>query len=216
MKPRDPDKVCGARVQGGNGKCQNWKGYKTDHVGFGSCYRHCEGSPNCEKAAVKKLAKDAVIVYGLPVRMDPFTALLEEVHRTVGHVMWLQDKLYTLDEEKLAWNTVEMQLGQVEGLETAMQKQAAVPSVFWDLYQEERTKLVNVCKTAIACGLAKHQAELNEDTSRRIAQVLRGVLEDLGFDLQQPELRSSLRKHLKIAGGVRDVTQELVAEATAL
>lgn len=59
-------------------------------------------------------------------------ALLEEVHRTAGHVEWL-------------------------GLEVAAQPPTALEagSVWVELYQDERAHLVRLAKVAIECGVAE-------------------------------------------------------------
>src|SRR6266446_3090371 len=43
---------------------------------------------------------------GAPRDIDPGVALLEEIHRSAGHVAWLEDKVRGLEESELVWGRV--------------------------------------------------------------------------------------------------------------
>jgi hypothetical protein len=59
--------------------------------------------------------------------------------------------------------------------------------VWLTLYQAERSHLVNVCKAAIACGLAEREVRLAEQQGQLLAELLRAVFSDpaLGLTVKQ-------------------------------
>ena len=82
----------------------------------------------------------------------------------------------------------------------------ARPSVWLELYQKERTHLVAVCATALKCGIAERQVKLAEQHGRLIAEVIRGVLSDLGV-AEEPDVGKVVRRHLKLVSLVHDQNQ---------
>src|SRR5262245_27142449 len=85
--------ICGAprtgRSSSGAGICLNPAGFKTDHPGFGHCSYHLGNTRNHQMAAVKERIAAAANTLGNPIVVDPGVALLQEVHRTAGHVACL-------------------------------------------------------------------------------------------------------------------------------
>jgi hypothetical protein len=82
LRPRDPEKVCGAKTD--HGPCQQWKGFGTDHVGIGSCSRHLGATKNHNAAADRQMVAEHARTYGTPIETDPKAGLLQEVARSVG------------------------------------------------------------------------------------------------------------------------------------
>ena len=72
--------------------------------------------------------------YGKPLDVDPSTALLMEVHRSAGHVAWLNDAVSTQPDVR----THEAQ-------------------VLVELYRREREHLVRVCRGALDVGVAERE-----------------------------------------------------------
>lgn len=159
-------KHCGAALrQTPGGLCKRAKGQGTDHVGIGRCDRHGGSTPNHEKAANGQKAAAAVVTFGLPREIDPQTALLEEVHRTAGHVAYLGDVVAKLEQDELK------QLDPSERFEQ--------PAVWVRMYQDERKHLTRVAAAAIGAGIAERQVRLAEEQGRQLANVLRDVLGDV-------------------------------------
>lgn len=168
--PNDPEGICGAkRRQGdpevGGGVCRLPAGWGTEHVGIGRCKLHGGTTPAQVKHVNGQKAAAAVVTFGLPVDVDPQTALLEEVHRTAGHVAWLGQKVAELDEADLK------QLDMSERFEK--------PAVWVEMYERERAHLVKVAATCISAGIAERQVRLAEDQGRQLADVLRNVIGDV-------------------------------------
>lgn len=82
------DRRCKAKSSRTGERC---KRYATK--GATVCATHGARAPQVRRspeARVKReRAESAVETYGLPREVDPHEALLEEVHRTAGHVAWL-------------------------------------------------------------------------------------------------------------------------------
>lgn len=157
------------------------------------------------------MARQAVDTYGLPRDVAPAQALLDEVARTAGHVEWLADIVRSLDPDALVWGKTKEESGRapepaddgdpVEVDPTTITRTAG-PSVWLALYQWERKHLTEVCKTAIAAGIAERQVKLAEQHGHLIADVLRKVLADpeLGLtDAQRKVVPTVARRHLSLA-----------------
>lgn len=144
--------------------------------------------------------------YGLPREVDPGQALLEEVHRTAGHVAWLAMRVRDLEESELVWGVVEevdRPAGEksLGGVET---KSKAVPHAYVTLYQQERDRLARVAKAAIDAGVSERVVAVYEQVATAYVQMWDRVLDRLDLSAAQrarvPEVvQGELRA---IAGGV--------------
>jgi hypothetical protein len=171
------------------------------------CILHGARAPQVVAAAIARVerarAENAVMTYGLPVEVDAFDALRQEIHRTNGHIYWLSLIIGTFDPEELVWGEVlEEQgsgTGQREG-DTFKSRSEASINIWLTLYREERKHLVKVCKDAIACGLAQREVELLESQGRLISDMLRNVFDDpeLGLDdVTKRRVREVAIRHLR-------------------
>jgi hypothetical protein len=145
-------------------------------------------------------AREAVKTFGLSRTVEPHQALLEEVYRTAGHVDWLQRVIHRHDEEDLVWGITRTVVNAEGGVDEVEYR--AAPSIWLQLYKSERKHLAEVCRTAIACGIAERQVRIAEEQGRLIAQVIAGVLGDLGIEQDSPEVRKTVRRHLALVGEV--------------
>lgn len=185
-KPR-----CGGKNRQGQ-PCGNGAGKGTDHVGVGNCKNHGGSTPTGRRFAQTELAKRAVQTYGLPREVAPDVALLEEVHRTAGHVAWLQQKVAEIDEDDLTWGLVE-EVDKGSGEFTGIDRtERATPNVWLVLYQQERKHLTDVCKAALSAGIAERQVKLAEQQGTLIAQVITRILDDLSLSADQRALVSEV------------------------
>lgn len=177
---------CGAKTRGGK-PCTQRAGHGTDHLGTGRCKFHGGCTPTQVKGAQRQMAEAAVVSYGLPRQIDPHAALLEELHRTAGHVAWLGLQVQELEHARL--------YGPVGGSQFGIPKQE--PHVWIRLYQEERAHFVRIAKTCVEVGIAERQVRLAEDQAQRIVTILRGVLDELGVS-DRPEVPDVVRRHLTL------------------
>lgn len=133
------------------------------------CRYHGGKAPQVAAAVERRREQEAghraVVTFGLPREIDPQTALLEEVHRTAGHVAYLGDVVAKLEQDELK------QLDAGERFEQ--------PAVWVRMYQDERKHLMRVAAAAIGAGIAERQVRLAEEQGRQLANVLRDVLGDV-------------------------------------
>lgn len=191
-------KLCGAKKTDGSGTCKHPAGWGTPHNGRGRCKWHGGSTPTHVKAAETEVALEAVELFGLPREIEPADALLEEVHRSAGLVGYYEQRIRErLDEanpDALVFG-VTKDTADTEGARKIERR--AVPSAWLALYRTERKHLVDVCRVAIAAGIAERQVQLAEQQGMLIAQVIRGVLEDLGV-ADDPEVPAIVRRHLTL------------------
>lgn len=183
--------ICGAQKSGksdsGPGICCQTAGWGTSHPGVGRCRNHGGNLPGHVVAAEKEKAKRAVAMFGLPVEVDPHTALMEEIWRTNGHVIWLGTVIAELDSpDKLK----------------QMTDAGVQPSVWVSMYENERAHLVKVSAEAIKCGVAERTIQLAEDQGRLMAMVMQAFIRDPELELTPAQLVHApkiLRKHMSLA-----------------
>lgn len=194
------DKFCGARKRQGEGTCARPSGWGTDHAGAGRCKLHGGSAPSGRVAGQRVLAEQAVKTYGLPLDVSPTEALLDEVKWTAGHVAWLRVQVQELERQALVWGKteeVDKGAGEFTGVDIT---HAAVPNVWLELYRVERKHLLDVCKAAIACGIAERQVRLAEQQGALLASVIRAVLGDSELGLtpeQQKAAPAVVVRHLR-------------------
>jgi hypothetical protein len=205
-----PDKrLCGAQRtnQPPGVLCEQRAGWGTEHPGVGHCKRHGGSTRSQTVAARREQAEQAVISYGLPREVDPHTALLEELWRTAGHVAWLRERVAELEPHEVVGAVVTTRpLKEEKGAESAIERVeehgAPAPHIWIQLYQRERAHLAQIAKTCVQVGIEERRVKLAEQQGELLAQVIRGVLTDLGV-ANKPEVPAVVRKHLSLvaAGG---------------
>jgi hypothetical protein len=191
--PTKPDPragKCTATSKRSKKLCDNWAMHGTT-----VCRMH-GGSAGQVRAAAERRQQDeaaaqAVVVYGLPVEVDPHTALLSELWRTAGHVAWLRARIEQLSEETLH--------GPVGGSEHGYPREEA--HVWVRLYQEERKHFAAVARDCIKAGIEERRIQLAEQQAELIASYTRALLSDLGIDPASEKARVAVRKHLTLVAG---------------
>jgi hypothetical protein len=158
--------------------CRSWPVDGAD-----KCRMHLGKRVGPVKARAK--AERAVATYGLPTEVDPHDALLQEVHRTAGHVSWLGDVVADLERDDVRqWRHT----GEEGGFWDV--------SVWVELYQRERTHLVRVAKAAIDAGIDERRVRLAEEQGQIIVQVLKATLAELGVEVT-PDVAATVGRHLR-------------------
>lgn len=182
-----PIKTCGAKTRAGH-PCGKSRGWGTDHLGTGNCKLHGGASPNGRKYAAKEQAAEAVQKYGLPREIDPKDALVEELHRTAGWVAFLNEQVQSLTK-------VDEIRTLVGGGKGAIPKE--VPHLWVQMLDREREHLMAIAKTCIEVGIEERRVKLAEEQGALMAQVIRGLLADLGVDVTE-EVKTVVRRHLTL------------------
>lgn len=159
------------------------------------CPTHGGRAPQVQQAAQRRraelAAREAIATYGLPIEVAPDEALLQEVHRTAGHVAWLADLIGDFTDE-----THLKQYGATahgDGTLVTWER----PAVWVELYHAERKHLVAVCKAAIGAGIAERQVRLAERQGELVAELLRVAIDAAGLTpAQQQAAYGAIRGHL--------------------
>lgn len=142
-----------------------------------TCAIHGGKAPQVRAAARRRLEAQAALAavdqFGLPVEIDPQDALLEEVHRTAGHIAWCELMLKVAEPDDVdRWHRIDL---------------------------DERQHLARVAKAAIDAGLAERTVRLAEEQGRMVAAVIRAIFDDpeLGLTVAQRDIAPSIaRRHL--------------------
>lgn len=150
---------------------------------------------HAERKAQREAAAGAAATYGLPIDVDPGEALVNEVKRTYGHVVYLLAKVQEQTPDALVWGQVdETHKGATEfpGVDSTY---AAKPNAWLDLYRQERDHLRRVCTDALKAGVEERRVRMAEQQGELIVQAIRGVLADLGV-ADHPDAPAAVRRHL--------------------
>lgn len=189
--------LCGAAKKTG-GLCARPAGWGTPHPGRGKCKLHGGSTRNHVAGAQREEAKEAVALYGLPTEIDPHEALLEELRRTVGHVRWLERVIRAGRLEKGESPTGKARVVKLDQATFAAGDQ---PSVWMELYHHERKHLRDIAKTCIDVGIEERRVRLAEQAGEELAELIRGVLTDLGVPLSDPKTREVVTRRLTLLEG---------------
>ena len=178
--------LCGAprtgRSSSGPGPCQNPAGFRTSHPGFGHCVFHLGETKSHRVAAAREEVRQRLKTYGAPIAVDPGVALLQEVHRTAGHVAWLAS--------------------QIEDSEGPGLPDGALLT----LYQRERDHLVRTCKSALDVGIAEREVRFAERQGQVIAGMLMAALAALNLTAEQyAQARMVVAAHMRATVVAREL-----------
>lgn len=190
MEPTPKPKCSGHRSDGS--PCGNWP-----MTGQRVCKKHGGASPQAKAAAERRLqaeqAARAVQTFGLPREVDPRDALLEEVYRTAGAVDWLGEQVRKLETSAVVW-------GRAEESDQGVKDKAA-PSIWVQLFQQERQHLVRVCKETVQAGVEERRVRLAEQQGSMLAGVIKAILGDLDLSPEQAaKVSTVVPRHLRSVG----------------
>lgn len=169
--PKDPKNyvTCPAYTRMGR-PCRQRAGAKTSHLGVGYCASH---GGNLPTHLIKLTREFVVSTYGDPIDIDPQEALLLEVQRTAGHVEWMRQLISEFGEQ-----FEKDEKSNTRALTQYSPALGMTPSVWLQIYHEERKHLVNVAKSAIAAGVAERKVRIVEEQARQLAMMFKAFMMD--------------------------------------
>lgn len=172
--------------------CHRPKGWGTNHPGTGGCKLHGGSLPGSVVAAQREAAFNAVQTLGVPIDIGPADALLMEVQRTAGHVAWLAHVIAGLESGELIWGmaeeVIEPDIISKDGEVITAQvvgKMKAAPNVWYQMYQQERRHLANVCKMALDAGVNERIVAMYEQIAETFVTMIERVLDRLNLTPEQ-------------------------------
>lgn len=170
------------------------------------------------KHAQKVMAKQAAATYGLPVETTAEDALLAEVNRANGIVLWLEDIIRNLSPDQLVWGVAEAkrmeELDDVEELAGGDMRDRkmyelvmkAGANTWLTLYQQERKALLDVASTVVKLGLDERRVRLAERQGNQLSAIIRGLLVEMELSHRLPEVGAALAKAIdRVVGTRREV-----------
>jgi len=140
------------------------------------CRNHGGSAPQVIAAAERRKQEREAIrdleSFGLPVAIDPHSALLQELHRTAGAVAWLGAIVADLDRDSISWGQVRQKTGGEDHGNTY----EAGKNVWVGLWQGERKHLVDVASACARAGIEERRVRLAEEQGRMLAGVISRIL----------------------------------------
>lgn len=203
MPTYDPDKHCGAQRanQPAGVVCTQRKGHGTSHPGYGRCSRHGGSTASHVAAAQAEMARAACTSLGVPAAIDPAEALLDELRRTYGNVLFYESLVAQLHggPASLADGAggtlgVYSPTFHASGEPTG----EARPHALIGLYNAERAHYARVAASALSAGVAQRVIELAEATARQVVEVLTDFAQRMGLDPAAPDVREAGRASLQL------------------
>jgi hypothetical protein len=139
---------------------------------------------------------------GDPIEIDPGVALLQEIHRTAGHVQWLAEKIRSLSEDDMVWGkTLEVDEGSVGDMGRSYQmtrtERKAEINKWQEIYQSERKHLAQISAAAIRAGVEERRVRLAERSVDALEAAITAALQDLGVDPYSARARQAIGNRLR-------------------
>lgn len=179
---------CGAKLKNG-GTCKKSAGEGTTHPGWGRCLNHKGMEPLYQKSAALAEATHLGRTYTTPVPTDPTMALVEEMARTHGAIVWLDLRM---EHDLLK--------AEAEGLDPLTYLLEPRMAQLRNLRDKERDRLTRIATVCINLGLKARELRLVEGIGGLIQSVLEATLSDLNLTPEQRDAaKQILAGHLQHA-----------------
>jgi hypothetical protein len=169
---------CGAIKPNGE-PCQKPKGWCTSHPGFGRCKWHGDASRNGSKAAIREQAASLAI----EVDIEPNEVLLRTIRLTWGAVQWCANVIGQT-EYALAASRNDEELDGDEKVKRVINLEKRLIAL-QAIYGGWIDRAAKHAKLALDAGIEERRVQLAEMESQLIADVVKGVLDDLNLTAEQ-------------------------------
>lgn len=191
--------TCGAKKKGTTVLCQMPAGWGTNHYGIGKCKWHGGTTPTHVKSAVQQEMR---ILFGRPIEINPLDAIIKCISIRHGELTWLSEKMSKLAEREWTEDTLYGKQFHVY----ARERQAAMNDV------------VRYSQIAVSLGIAERYVKMAETYGEMLANLIRGILDDLVLTPEQRERAPAIVRARLIAldGGLAPQGERLgIPERTA-
>lgn len=219
MADDGPDpRFCNAIKRDGSGAtCRQPAGHGVPGVWTGRCKLHGGKTPTHVRAAEIVLAKRTVASLGIRVipSMGPEEAILDELHRAINNVEFLEALVRDLPDRPEPDVWVPPKKGEKEGHwaygapgiygrtrhVSGIPTGEAKPHVLVVMLNEERDRLIRVSSAAVKANVSRRVMELHEGTARQLAGALSSFARSAGLDTSDPQVIEWGLKAMREAGG---------------
>jgi hypothetical protein len=188
---------CRGKIRNGEKKGQSCNGWAIRGGNF--CNKHGGQLPNVQLNAKRTrrqiAAERSIVMYGLPRDVAPATALLEELHRTQGHVDWLHNIIVNIDStDDLIKGMVEEvhRSGTADEANWDEERIAVAENIWVRMYFRERKHLVEVAKTIMSLGLAQQMIAITRQQAEIFDRAIQAMLVELGHDINDAPVRGAI------------------------
>lgn len=180
MQPDPPTQghasVCGATLkqarEDGRTTCENARGFRTDHPGYGTCFLHAGSTPNGIAAAQEEQAKTVARRLGVPVETSAVAAVHEALAHARGQVLFHAMRVSADDAPVTQTDR--------SGLTR--------PSVHVKLYQEALREYARQARDAVQLGIEAAAVSVLQTHAHQLLIYTRMLLQRLGVDPTDPEV----------------------------
>lgn len=185
--------------------------------GYDKCRTHLHSGMSPESEFKKRLVENAKSLshtYGTPIQTTPEQALMDELFRTQGHVLWLQERITgsnVTDMIQAMW-VGQRSSGYLSPTELEEYTKTGGSYLWMQLYLKEREHLTNLSLKAIGLGLTERQISLQEKVVDQIGGAVMHLLQSLGIDTEDVDVRAKAYVALTTAAGAVTVAGEVVDE----
>lgn len=193
-----PPSMCGARKRQGEGTCELPAGWGTPSPGFGPCKLHGGNTRTHRVAAAKDEALHHLTsVMGGTVDIDPHEALLLCVRLAAGSAEYASRQVAQLDSARPG----NADSGAPDDERERREQWAQQWAVWVQARSSSIDQLAKYAKLAADAGVDQKQLELAERWGAQLADIVRGVLVDIGLLLgvtllERPDVRDVVQRHL--------------------
>jgi hypothetical protein len=162
--------------------------------------RYHGGAPRQVRAAGKRNVTEAnaramAARWSVPIQTTPTEALLGRVSAYAGHVAFYREQVQKLDVDDMVFGITRQKVGGDDHGTTYEAK----PNIWITLYNEASDRLAKFAAEALKAGVEERKVRLAESQGRLVADVIRGVLADLGLsDEQQQAAPEVVVRHLRL------------------
>lgn len=164
--------------------------------GTGRCTKHGGSAPQVLRARDRRdeeaRLEAAVVTYGLPVKVDPIDALLNELWRTQGAVLWLGEQVRELKPEALTWGLKELADKRATEYTGIDRTEAAGIHGLVELYFRERQHLAKVSKDCVGVGIALKDQERMSALADQLLGRMRVLAVWAGLDPSAPGVAQAI------------------------
>lgn len=158
------------------------------------CYVHGGQLPVVQAANKRYKAQAAARRrLDIPDHVDPRDALAEELALTVAWVRWLSVQVNVIDDSAMIWGKTR----SVDKLPIPEVTEEARSSMWWSMLIEQRKHLVDVARTAHACGVEDRRVQIMSEQADQLIAAMVGLVGELGRSVDDPMVRKAIAGQMR-------------------